>query len=275
MPLIKGKSKKAFEHNIKAEMHAGKPQDQSLAIAYNIKKRNARKKMAEGGMAKDDQKTIGEIIGYPGSDKKKKMAHGGLITAKEEKRASADSEEKDPIHMHEQDSDFKHERRADADDASDSRDEEMLDSHSTMHSQEEDFKSERRTNIDDAGDDRDEQMLDGHPSRHEQELRAAGFMPDADESSEKPHSIAEAIMRRRKMAAGGMVDIDENGQESSANPNTYDDQNEEAALKELYDDEQLDPQPRDSNLHGDVLSDEDAHDMVESIRRKLRLKRMM
>lgn len=49
MPLIQGKSPKAFEHNIKAEMHAGKPQDQSLAIAYAVKKRNA-KKMASGGM---------------------------------------------------------------------------------------------------------------------------------------------------------------------------------------------------------------------------------
>lgn len=48
MPLEKGKSKSAFEHNIKAEMHAGKPMKQSLAIAYNIK-RHAKKRMAEGG----------------------------------------------------------------------------------------------------------------------------------------------------------------------------------------------------------------------------------
>jgi hypothetical protein len=47
MPLIKGKSPKAFEHNIKAEMHAGKPQAQSLAIAYNIKRHAQRK--AKGG----------------------------------------------------------------------------------------------------------------------------------------------------------------------------------------------------------------------------------
>jgi len=48
MPLMHGKSKKAFEHNVEAEMHAGKPQKQSLAIAYSIK-RNARKKMSKGG----------------------------------------------------------------------------------------------------------------------------------------------------------------------------------------------------------------------------------
>ena len=45
MPLKQGKSEKAFEHNLKAEMHAGKPQKQALAIAYNVKRKN----MAKGG----------------------------------------------------------------------------------------------------------------------------------------------------------------------------------------------------------------------------------
>ena len=48
MPLTKSKSKKAFEHNIKAEMSAGKPQKQAVAIAYNVKR--AAKK-AIGGRA--------------------------------------------------------------------------------------------------------------------------------------------------------------------------------------------------------------------------------
>jgi hypothetical protein len=48
MPLIKGKSPQAFQHNVKAEMHAGKPQNQSLAIAYSMKRK--AKKMADGGM---------------------------------------------------------------------------------------------------------------------------------------------------------------------------------------------------------------------------------
>jgi hypothetical protein len=47
MPLIKGKSEKAFKHNIEAEMHAGKPQNQSLAIAYSMKSKAQHK--AEGG----------------------------------------------------------------------------------------------------------------------------------------------------------------------------------------------------------------------------------
>lgn len=47
MPLMKSSSKKAFSHNVGAEMNAGKPKNQSLAIAYSIKRKG--KKMAKGG----------------------------------------------------------------------------------------------------------------------------------------------------------------------------------------------------------------------------------
>ena len=47
MPLIAGKSPKSFSKNVATEMNAGKPQKQSLAIAYAMKKR--AKKMAKGG----------------------------------------------------------------------------------------------------------------------------------------------------------------------------------------------------------------------------------
>ena len=59
MPLTPGRSKAAFSKNVSTEMDAGKPQKQSLAIAYNIKKKNAKKKMADGGMAGD---TAGQSI---------------------------------------------------------------------------------------------------------------------------------------------------------------------------------------------------------------------
>jgi len=42
MPLVKSASKGAFRANLKAEMKAGKPKKQSLAIAYSVK-RNAKK----------------------------------------------------------------------------------------------------------------------------------------------------------------------------------------------------------------------------------------
>lgn len=44
MPLKKSASKKAMSENIRAEMHAGKPQKQSVAIAYAVKRKAQRKK---------------------------------------------------------------------------------------------------------------------------------------------------------------------------------------------------------------------------------------
>jgi hypothetical protein len=43
MPLQKSTSKKAFGANIKAEIAAGKPQKQAVAIAYSVKRRATRK----------------------------------------------------------------------------------------------------------------------------------------------------------------------------------------------------------------------------------------
>lgn len=43
MPLKKSTSKKAFSSNVKAEMKAGKPQKQAVAIAYATKKKAAKK----------------------------------------------------------------------------------------------------------------------------------------------------------------------------------------------------------------------------------------
>mgnify|MGYP003339553856 CR=1 FL=1 len=46
MPLTKSTSKKAFQHNVKAEIAAGKPPKQAQAIAYATKREAA--KMARG-----------------------------------------------------------------------------------------------------------------------------------------------------------------------------------------------------------------------------------
>ncbi len=54
MPLKHSKSKKAFESNLRTEMKAGKPRDQSLAIAYSVKRKTGHKKMAEGGQAQEN-----------------------------------------------------------------------------------------------------------------------------------------------------------------------------------------------------------------------------
>ncbi|MHB8406323.1 MAG: hypothetical protein ACYDCJ_12965 [Gammaproteobacteria bacterium] len=43
MPLTPGRSKSAFSGNIRAEMQAGKPQRQAIAIAYAEKRRTSRR----------------------------------------------------------------------------------------------------------------------------------------------------------------------------------------------------------------------------------------
>ena len=48
MPLVKSTSPKAFRKNVKAEMGAGKPQKQAVAIAYATK-RAAAKQMPKKG----------------------------------------------------------------------------------------------------------------------------------------------------------------------------------------------------------------------------------
>ena len=48
MPLVKSTSKQAFRKNIAAEVKAGKPIKQSVAIAYATKRAAAKK----GGMSK-------------------------------------------------------------------------------------------------------------------------------------------------------------------------------------------------------------------------------
>ncbi len=44
MPLKKSKTPQAFKSNFKAEMSAGKPKKQALAIAYSVKDKAGKKK---------------------------------------------------------------------------------------------------------------------------------------------------------------------------------------------------------------------------------------
>jgi len=49
MPLVKSSSKDAFRKNVKAEVAAGKPVKQAVAIAYSVKREAAAKKPASSG----------------------------------------------------------------------------------------------------------------------------------------------------------------------------------------------------------------------------------
>ncbi len=44
MPLKKSKSKAAFSSNVRAEVRAGKPVKQAVAIAYAVKRRTGKKR---------------------------------------------------------------------------------------------------------------------------------------------------------------------------------------------------------------------------------------
>lgn len=59
MPLMGGKSKGAFQHNIKAEVHAGKPIKQAVAIAYAQK----RKRYSEGGEVEEAKGRLKKLLG--------------------------------------------------------------------------------------------------------------------------------------------------------------------------------------------------------------------
>ena len=43
VPLVKSPSKETFRKNVKAEVSAGKPVKQALAIAYSVKREAAKK----------------------------------------------------------------------------------------------------------------------------------------------------------------------------------------------------------------------------------------
>ena len=86
--------------------------------------------------------------------------------------------------------------------------------------------------------------------------------------------IAESIMRKRRMAEGGEVDLEANSEES---PNMEDQYSYDANGEEQYDLRQLSKQPMDSNEMGDDREDEseNKNDMISAIRMKLKAKRGM
>lgn len=100
--------------------------------------------------------------------------------------------------------------------------------------------------------------------------------PEEEEKEEHYDSLSDAIMakKRKKMADGGMVDLEANSEESA---NEADVDNYDAIKKEQYDDGQLSKQPSDSNEKGDSREDdaENDHDasLVDAIRKRLKSRR--
>lgn len=98
-------------------------------------------------------------------------------------------------------------------------------------------------------------------------LSSGPMIPEVMEKA-KGGSIASEIRKKRMMALGGSVDLDENAEETQ--PDSYEDRNIAAATDDYDSELDLMSQPLDSNEHGDELSDEDAMDMISKIRSKMK-----
>ena len=86
------------------------------------------------------------------------------------------------------------------------------------------------------------------------------------------NSVAEAIRAKKKMAEGGLVDIEENNEEQ---PNEFYEQNEHEAIDWDMDSGLNDmDQPMDSNLDGDDLNSNE-RDMISKLRAKMAVKRAL
>lgn len=328
MPLIKSKSKKAFEHNIKAEAHAGKPIKQALAIAYEVKRRS---KHAKGGeiTAKtekrpmpqqrfDDKKDIAQISVKHDMGSKfidSKSAHEAqkgpkYIPLKHPKMVASDvfstklRDEEDhlmsserPASPTEQPERFFDEQGADRQ----GPDDEAL--HMKKMAEggvaREYGEGPEEDNLDEPyglqeDDDQERLPVDEYMANHMKMLAEGGILhemdeqPEDEEHEEHHASVAAAIMAKKARqrlseedakemhqlyASGGEVDLDLNAEEE---PNTYYHQNEDAVLKENYD-EDMDSvvEPEDSNEHGDSResASENKHDMIDAIRRRIKSKR--
>ena len=85
MPLIKSKSERAFKKNISAEIHAGKPMKQAVAIAYATQ-RSAKKKDGGGLYANIHAKQ--ERIKHGSKEHMRKTGSKGAPTAEAFKQSA-------------------------------------------------------------------------------------------------------------------------------------------------------------------------------------------
>jgi hypothetical protein len=79
MPLTKSKSKKAFSHNVEAEMAAGKPQKQAVAIAYSVKR--AAKKAVGGRASSNPMHYDSDVDYYEARDRNMRGVPSGMKKA--------------------------------------------------------------------------------------------------------------------------------------------------------------------------------------------------
>lgn len=233
----------------------------NLAISYSIQKRN-KKKMAKGGpVSAQDEKMSSidsESVSQPQKGHEMHSQAGGDWTnspANHMASGSKPSMEKEGA-------------------PNDLRDEAHETSLGALTSEEMNMIRNHRSKG-------DGMMVDGQEMDH----FADGGMIEHEEHNH-PMSVAKGIMRRNKvkmMANGGLVDSDHSddsmadlSRNADEDKNMLDDLNYDALRKENYSEQdgldELD-QPMDSGQKGDDDLEKDKHDMVSSIRSKMKAKR--
>lgn len=250
MPLIKGKSKKSFEKNVKTEVESGKPLKQSLAIAYDVQRKAKKKAKKENPAENASTPAFREYA-------EEKMAEGGSV-----KKGLSEHHKKvmkmltDSISG--QRKSFKIPAGKDQDDHFES-----MWKHSKAHFPEdmhEEVKKQVKEKLD--GDKEMKYAHGGHVCSkcgHEE-------MADADLES---GSIAQKLLNRKKFAKGGaveddMVDLEANNTEGPGIDQSY---NVKAKEYHKYDLNQLKEQPRDSNLKGRKLEESIAARVLRKLKK--------
>lgn len=248
MPLIRKASKKALAHNIEAEMEAHPEPSrraQNIAIAYAVKKKAAKKRMAQGGEVHVDMKAYHEHLN-------KKLAKEDHSPEKEEM----------PGHIPPAPPRSQRER---AIEAFNRRENERV------KQDQRSFTDPEKSRMAEGGEVEIKES-DAHREaarRIDEEMEAREA--HNQEIDEQFDDIEERAKRHR-YAHGGEVDIESNAQEE---PNFYDDRNV-AVLKENYDEDMSDvTQPWDSNEHAVDLEDEDENGkgMISEIRSRMKSRR--
>jgi len=237
MPLIQSKSKKAFSKNVEAEMNSGKPQNQALAIAYNVKRKP--KKKAAGGSVQSGSKDMN-------------MAEGGAV-----KNERVPSEARPMPAERDKDSAMVSRNSGNKPAKNDN----WLDNPSVKDAQRPKYQPLSRPRLansafkvrDRADIDKEERMMyelapDGYGKQPDQEY---------DELGARRNGPQPPLLRMKRMAKGGMaLDSDHSGNlhnkpvdHEYGDGSEEDEQMEPKGLQE--DDDQMRP-PKDEYMAGDM-----------------------
>jgi len=255
MPLIKGKSKKSFEKNIKTEIESGKPLKQSLAIAYDVQRKAKKKAKKENPAENASTPAFREYA-------ENKMAEGGGVLRLIKTHTSSDGKRTAKVYRDPEFNEYrvkhfvdgKHSKNADyhTDEASDAHDT----ANHWLKMNEESAEGEKK-------------MAYGGYAEGGHVCSKCGHSEDAEASDLESGSTAQKIIARKKFAKGGaveddMVDLEANNMEGPGMDRSYN-----IKAKKFYngDIDQLSPQPRDSNLKGRKLEESVAARVLRKLKK--------